>query len=108
VLKEKTQNDIDRLRSGMSKTSQKLGVVDELLTLWNLEDAEASLEELEEALIMSDFGPKTSFKIVDKIRPEVEAGRLKSGAEIKAALKGAIVELLTSRGGAAELKLTAR
>lgn len=33
---------------GMSKTQEKLGVVEELFTFWNLNDAEATLDELEE------------------------------------------------------------
>ena len=64
------------------------------------------LEELEEALIVSgalralaqrprpqrwltrvartDFGPRTSLKIVDIIRERVRSGQLKSGADIRA------------------------
>lgn len=33
-----------------------LQIVDELLTYWNLEDADDTLEELEEALIVSSWG----------------------------------------------------
>lgn len=32
---------------------------------------------------MSDFGPKISFKIVDSLREDILAGKLKSGSEIK-------------------------
>lgn len=106
MLKEKTQKDLDRLKQGMSKSQQKMGVVEELLTFWRLEDTDQTLEELEEALIMSDFGPRTSLKIVDMIRPDIMGGKLKSGAEIKAALKRAIVDLLQTRGGSSELQLT--
>ena len=75
-----------------------------------LEDADDVLEELEEALIVSgaqerpvacvracehtgradspdpnsDFGPRTSLKIVDLIRDRVRSGELKSGADIRA------------------------
>ena len=84
-----------------------LQVIEELFTYWNLDDADETLEELEDALIvsasrgrnnqslqrwarrrlrcsalrllppttlkpqMSDFGPKTAFKIVDGIREKV-------------------------------------
>ena len=37
-----------KTHQGMSKTQQKLGVVEELFTFWNLNDAEATLDELEE------------------------------------------------------------
>jgi fused signal recognition particle receptor len=54
---------------------------------------------------MSDFGPKTSFKIVDAIREQVRAGELTTGAQIRAALKASIVALLRARGGATDLVL---
>lgn len=36
-----------------------------------------------QALLVSDFGPKISFRIVDTLRDEIRDGKLKSGAEIK-------------------------
>lgn len=36
-----------------------------------------------QALLVSDFGPKTALKIVDSLRKDILAGKLKSGAEIK-------------------------
>lgn len=54
---------------------------------------------------MSDFGPKTSFKIVDQIRQQVQDGQLKTGDEIRAALKSSIVKLLVERGPTTELQL---
>lgn len=36
--------------------------------------------------MVSDFGPKISFKIVDILRDDIKAGKLKSGAEIKVKL----------------------
>jgi hypothetical protein len=36
-----------------------------------------------QALLVSDFGPKISFRIVDTLREEIRDGKLKSGAEIK-------------------------
>uniref|UniRef100_A0A0D9YK82 SRP54-type proteins GTP-binding domain-containing protein n=1 Tax=Oryza glumipatula TaxID=40148 RepID=A0A0D9YK82_9ORYZ len=58
-----------------------------------------------QALLVSDFGPKISFRIVDTLREEIRDGKLKSGAEIKEALKRCILELLTSKGGNPELQL---
>lgn len=54
---------------------------------------------------MSDFGPKTSFKIVDAIRERVHDGSLRTGEQIRAALKESILGVLRSRGGASELQL---
>ncbi|GBG87329.1 hypothetical protein CBR_g45388 [Chara braunii] len=97
VFKEKAKSDIERLFSGVSKTRDNLALVDELLTYWNLSDSESTLEELEDALLVADFGPRTSLKITDKIREEVQAGNLKTGAEIKQALKQTILDLLTQK-----------
>lgn len=36
-----------------------------------------------QALLVSDFGPKTALKIVDSLRKDILAGKLKSGAEFK-------------------------
>lgn len=90
---------------GTTKTREKLGVVEELFAYWTLEDADQELEELEDALIMSDFGPKTSFKIVDAIRERVKLGELKTGPDLRKALKESIVDILQSRGGDVELNL---
>lgn len=57
------------------------------------------------SLQMSDFGPKTSFKIVDAIREQVRAGSLRTGAEIRAALRASIAGLLRDRGGDTALAL---
>ena len=38
---------------------------------------------LVQALLVSDFGPKISIKIVDSLRSDILAGKLKSGNEIK-------------------------
>ncbi|KAL4539593.1 hypothetical protein Ndes2526A_g02620 [Nannochloris sp. 'desiccata'] len=103
VFKEKASQDLDRIMKGTSKTREKLGVVEELFTYWVLEDADTELEELEDALIMSDFGPKTSLKIVGEIREEVRAGKLKTGEEIRKALKASILHVLNQRGGNTEL-----
>ncbi|KAL3154037.1 hypothetical protein ABBQ32_013586 [Trebouxia sp. C0010 RCD-2024] len=105
VLKEKAQGDLDRVFKGTSKTRQKLGVIEELFTYWSLEDADDTLEELEEALIAADFGPRTSLKVVDKIRSKLEDGKLQNGAQIRSQLKQSILELLQTRGGNTDLQL---
>lgn len=53
MLKEKAAGDYERYIKGTSKTRERLGLVEELLTFWSLEDYESTLEELEEALIVS-------------------------------------------------------
>ncbi|KAG6520728.1 hypothetical protein ZIOFF_017788 [Zingiber officinale] len=105
LIKEKAKSDVDKLFSGFSKTRESLSVVDELLLYWNLADTDRVLDELEEALLVSDFGPKISFKIVDSLREDILAGKLKSGSEIKEALKTSVLQLLTSKGSKTELQL---
>jgi hypothetical protein len=43
----------------------------------------ADAHPVTQALLVSDFGPKISFRIVDTLREEIRDGKLKSGAEIK-------------------------
>jgi len=98
VLKEKATGDIDRVFKGTSKTRQKLGVVEELFTYWNLDVTDDNLEELEEALISADFGPRTALKVVDTLREPILAGELKTGEQIREALKAGIINVLEARG----------
>lgn len=53
----------------------------------------------------SDFGPKTALKVIGTVRERVLAGELKTGNDIRTALKESIVDILISRGGDTELKL---
>ncbi|KAJ4803822.1 Signal recognition particle receptor FtsY [Rhynchospora pubera] len=108
LIKEKAKSDVEKIFSGFSKTRENLAVVDELLLYWNLAETDRVLDELEEALLVSDFGPKISFKIVDILRDDIKAGKLKSGPEIKEALKRSVLQLLTSKGGITELQLGSR
>uniref|UniRef100_A0A061RVJ5 Fused signal recognition particle receptor n=1 Tax=Tetraselmis sp. GSL018 TaxID=582737 RepID=A0A061RVJ5_9CHLO len=105
VLKEKAEADLDRIFKGTNKTRQRLGVVEELFTYWNLEEYEENLEELEDALISADFGPKTALKVVEIVRERVMDGEIKSGGDMRAALKQSIREIFDARGGETELQL---
>ncbi|KAK3038080.1 hypothetical protein RJ639_031634 [Escallonia herrerae] len=90
LIKEKAKSDVEKLFSGFSKTRDNLAVIDELLLYWNLSDTDRVLDELEEALLVSDFGPKITIKIVESLRDDIYAGKLKSGSEIKDALKRSV------------------
>ncbi|KAL0907957.1 hypothetical protein M5K25_022416 [Dendrobium thyrsiflorum] len=105
LIREKAKNDVEKIFSGFSKTRENLAVIDELLLYWNLADTDRVLDELEEALLVSDFGPKISMKIVDSLRDDILAGKLKSGNDIKEALKKSVLNLLTGKGGKTELQL---
>ncbi|XP_062090262.1 cell division protein FtsY homolog, chloroplastic [Humulus lupulus] len=105
LIKEKAKNDVEKIFSGFSKTRDNLAVVDELLLYWNLADTDKVLDELEEALLVSDFGPRITIKIVESLREDILAGKLKSGSEIKDALKKCVLNLLTNKGSKTELQL---
>lgn len=53
----------------------------------------------------SDFGPKTSLKIVDSIREEVKAGKVKTKEDIRRKLKETIISVLQPKGSSPELQL---
>ncbi|XP_040961797.1 cell division protein FtsY homolog, chloroplastic isoform X2 [Gossypium hirsutum] len=58
-----------------------------------------------QALLVSDFGPRITIKIVERLREDILNGKLKSGSEIKDALKKSVLDLLTSKGSNTELRL---
>ncbi|KAJ1392605.1 Signal-recognition particle receptor FtsY [Sesbania bispinosa] len=91
LIKEKAKSDVEKLFSGFSKTRNNLAVIDELLLYWNLSDTDQVLDQLEE--------------IVENLREDILSGKLKSGNEIKEALKKNVLELLTSKGSKTELQL---
>ncbi|XP_043719995.1 cell division protein FtsY homolog, chloroplastic [Telopea speciosissima] len=105
LIKEKAKKDVEKIFSGFSKTRDNLAVIDELLLYWNLADTDRILDELEEALLVSDFGPKITIKIVESLREDIYAGKLKSGTQIKDALKKSVLDLLTSKANKTELQL---
>ena len=53
---------------------------------------------------MADFGPTTAFKIVDQIRDKVQDGELKTGEDIRNAMKQLIIDILSNKGN--ELNLS--
>ncbi|PPD90072.1 hypothetical protein GOBAR_DD13009 [Gossypium barbadense] len=105
LIKEKAKSDVEKIFSGFSKTRDNLAVIDELLLYWNLADTDRVLDELEEALLVSDFGPRITIKIVERLREDILNGKLKSGSEIKDALKKSVLDLLTTKGSNTELRL---
>ena len=76
VVKEKASQDFSRIVKGTEKTRKKLGVLEELFTYWNLEDADDELEELED-IKLYDEAKKSSepsipideaFKMIETLR----------------------------------------
>ncbi|KAK3194866.1 hypothetical protein Dsin_026176 [Dipteronia sinensis] len=105
LIKEKAKSDVEKIFSGFSKTRDNLAVIDELLLYWNLADTDRVLDELEEALLVSDFGPRITVKIVESLREDILGGKLKSGSEIKDALKKIVLDLFAKKANKSELQL---
>ena len=80
---EKTKNSIDEKINNVFSNFRK---VDEEL-----------LEELEEILIMSDFGMETSINIINELRNKVKKEKIEDEENVKQALKQIIKEILDSQ-----------
>ncbi|CAI0470626.1 unnamed protein product [Linum tenue] len=91
LIKEKAKSDVEKVFSGFSKTRDNLAVIDELLLYWNLAETDRVLDELEEITI----------KIVESLREDILARKLKSGSEIKSR----VLDLLVTKGSKTELQL---
>ena len=77
----------DKLKQGLSKTKQSFNdKVNNVFSAFRKVDEEL-LEELEEALIMSDVGVETSTKIITKLRDRIKKQNLKEAEEVKQALR---------------------
>lgn len=77
----------DKLKQGLSKTKQSFNdKVNNVFSAFRKVDEEL-LEELEEALIMSDVGVETSTKIIAKLRDRIKKQNLKEAEEVKQALR---------------------
>mmetsp|Transcript_14727 Transcript_14727/g.21439 ORF Transcript_14727/g.21439 Transcript_14727/m.21439 type:complete len:379 (+) Transcript_14727:106-1242(+) len=108
TIQEKARADIERTKAlftGLESITSDMGVIDELLSFWNLEEADVTLEKLEDALIARDFGVGTSAKICDILRERVKAGSLKDPKDLRGAMKEAIKDILVTRGGDTALLL---
>lgn len=81
-----------------------MGKVDALLNSFTKIDEEF-FEELEENLIMADVGAVTSARICDNLRKKVKEQGLSDAAEVKAAMKDIISEMLS---GDEELNLSTK
>ena len=86
----------DRLKAGLTKTREKLAdKIDEILHGSTKIDDEL-LDELEETLIMSDVGTKTTDKLMTALRKGVRRAEIKSTDDVKKFLANQIREILIS------------
>ena len=83
-----------KLKEGLTKTRENfVGKIEEVFTGRKKIDEEL-YEELEEVLIRSDIGVKTSFELVERLRKEVKKQKISEPSELTQVLQELITELL--------------
>lgn len=86
----------DKLKNGLSKTKETFNQkVNNVFKNFRKVDEEL-LEELEEALIMSDVGMDTSVKIIDNLRDKIKSEKIEDPELVKEALRQQIVEVFNT------------
>ena len=86
----------DKLKNGLSKTKTSINEkINNVFSTFRKVD-EDLLEELEEALIMSDVGMETSEKIIAQLRDKIKKEKIEDAEEVKKVLKEIIKEILDS------------
>ncbi|NVN88975.1 MAG: signal recognition particle-docking protein FtsY [Desulfuromonadales bacterium] len=86
----------ERLKLGLQKTKDGLiGRIDTLVLGKKEIDAD-TLEELEEILITSDVGVKTTVELIRRLEQRLGRNELKDGEALKSALKEEILQRLTA------------
>lgn len=96
----------EKLKQGLTRTKEAIsGKVNEVFSNFRKVD-EDLLEELEEALILSDVGAETAMKIVDNLRKRIKLEKIEDSEKVKEALKEEIYKILTEKDN--ELNLFGR
>ena len=84
----------DKLKQGLGKTKSSIDEkINNVFSTFRKVD-EDLLEELEEALIMSDIGMDTSIKIIDELRTKIKKERIQDEENVKKALKDIMKQIL--------------
>jgi len=87
LLKGKNMGFFEKLKNGLNKTKTSFDEkMNGIFSNFRKVDEEL-LEELEEALIMSDVGANTSVAIINNLRERVKKDNLKDAEEVKQALR---------------------
>lgn len=85
-----------KLKEGLSKTKNSFNEkINNVFSNFRKVDEEL-LEELEEALIMSDVGMDTSVKIIDNLRTRIKKEKIESEEEVKVVLREEIKKIFDS------------
>jgi fused signal recognition particle receptor len=85
----------DRLKNGLAKTRK--GFVEKVESIFSRGKIdEATIEELEEALITSDVGIHATREIVGFLREKIKKGEMEKNGTVKEILKGEMTSILGS------------
>ena len=90
----------DRLKAGLAKTREKLADKIDSLLHGSVKIDDELLDELEETLIMSDVGTKTTEKLMEDLRKGVRKSEIQSADDVKRFLSNQIREILIEEEGA--------
>jgi fused signal recognition particle receptor len=100
---EKRRNWIERLRSGLARTSAQLSSqITSLFTKRKLD--EETLQDLEDVLIQADLGVETAMRIADTLSSE-RYGKDVTGEDVSRIMAGEITKVLTPVAKPLELDL---
>jgi fused signal recognition particle receptor len=94
----------DKLKQGLSKTKTSFDEkINNVFSGFRKVDEEL-LEELEEALIMSDVGTDTTLKIINNLRDRIKKENIQEEQEVKRVLKEVIKEILDKEDSGLKLE----
>ncbi len=89
----------DKIRSGLQKTKENIGeTLDSVLSVFRKVDEE-TLEELEDALILSDIGAQTAAETIDELRERAKRQSIETKEELVEALCQILTEKMTPNDG---------
>ena len=84
----------DKLKQGLTKTKESINdKINNVFSNFRKVDEEL-LEELEEALIMSDMGVETSTQIISYLREKIKKEKIEESEQVKEALREEIEKIL--------------
>lgn len=90
----------DKIKAGLTKTREAVASqVDSIIKTFTPLDDDF-FDELEEALIIADLGATTSMNIVETLRNNAKAKKLRSSEEISAELREILKEIMTRQNTA--------
>lgn len=96
----------EKLKTGLNKTKTSIDdKINGVFSTFRKVDEEL-LEELEEALIMSDIGMTTSLEIISRLREKIKKQNIKEAEEVKQVLREEIKNILEVCDGTLTLNTT--